>query len=377
MRQLLRRSLFLRKIRFAPYIVLYWIACATVRIRPDRFLFLSDMHLGFTGNFAFLEAELRRQRPEAEIIGLFKRSFSARRSLGDAIRLPFLVASSRVIVLDDTFPIIYSFRIREGARLIQVWHAAGAFKQVGHSRIGLPGGPPAGSDMHKNYTAAPVASEGCRADYAEAFGLDISRVPALGVPRTDAFFDADAVAETRRQVRKRLGVADDERLVLCAPTFRGAGPVTARGTGASVWRDLAAELGPGFRVAVRQHPFVTRQSGELPPELIDASGGDMNELLMGVDVLVTDYSSSIFEYALMRRPYVLYVPDLDEYQDERAFYRPFDFYAAGAVVTEPERLADAVREGRLDRVRLEAMLDEICGALDGHSTERIVRELFL
>jgi CDP-glycerol glycerophosphotransferase (TagB/SpsB family) len=377
MRQLLRRSRILRKVRFLPYAALYAIACLAVRQKVDRYLFLADTHLGFTGNFGFLREELERQKPDAEVIGIFKENFSAPRSLRDIFRLPFLIASSRTIILDDFFPMIYSLRLRPGARLIQVWHAVGAFKRVGHSRAGLPGGLPSGSNVHLNYTAATVPAEGCRADYAEAFGIDPSKVLPLGVPRTDVFFDSKAVASKRVAIRQSFGVEDDIKLVLFAPTFRGTGPTTAYGVDVDAWAKIAADLGAGYRVAVRQHPFVRRLTGELPGELIDASHGDMNELLMATDVLVTDYSSSILEFALLRRPYVLYVPDLDTYEATRSFYRPFDFYAAGAIVTDHTDLVGAIREGRLDHDKLDMLVEEFCSSLDGKSSERIVQQLLL
>lgn len=377
MRQLLRRSRLVRAIRFLPYFTLYTTVSLFTRTRADRYLFLSDAHEGFTGNFAFLKLELERQRPDAEIVGVFKATLNARRPLRDIIRLPYLIATSRTIVLDDFFPVIYSIRLRKGVRLIQVWHAVGAFKQVGHSRAGLPGGPPPGSNMHKNYTAATVPSEGCRADYAEAFGIDIEKVLPLGVPRTDVFFDEEGMTQTRAEVRERLGVADDQKLVVFAPTFRGNGPTTARGTETEVWSEIADELGEGYRVAVRQHPFVRRSDGPLPGNLVDASEGDMNSLLMATDILVTDYSSSILEFALLRRPYVLFVPDLEEYDGQRSFYRPFESYSVGSIVRDSDDLVEAIREGRLDEQRLDALIEEFCSALDGRSTERIVRELLV
>lgn len=377
MRERLRTSRFLRVLRSLPYGVPYWVLARVTRVRPDRFLFLSDSHAGFTGNFHFLREELARQHPGAEIIGLFKPGLRSRRPLRDMVRLPFLLATAGTIVLDDFYPLIYPLRIRPRARLIQVWHAAGAFKQVGHSRAGLPGGPIPGTNIHRNYTDVPVSSTHIRRDYAEAFDIDPSRVKALGVPRTDVFFDPDYVARTRMRVRERLGVDDDQKLVLFAPTFRGNGQLSARTDESADWGRIAEDLGDGYRVVVRRHPFTERHAPPLPDGVLNGAFGDMNELLTATDVLVTDYSSSIFEFALLRRPVVLFVPDLDDYAGARSFYRPFEDYAIGPVVREPGELAAAIRHVQVDDVRLDAFLDEFCSALDGHSSARIVRELFL
>ncbi|WP_223246991.1 CDP-glycerol glycerophosphotransferase family protein [Microbacterium oleivorans] len=377
MRELLRTSRVLRWLRAQPVALPYRILLRITRVRPERFLFLSDSHLGFTGNMGFVRGELLRRMPEAQVAGVFKPHLTARRPVRDVIRLPWLLATSGTIVVDDFYPIIYPLPIRRGARLVQIWHAAGAFKQVGHSRAGLPGGPVPGSDIHRNYTHVPVSSESIRTDYAEAFGIDVSRVQALGVPRTDAFFDADRVTTTRARVRARLGVRDDARVVLYAPTFRGNGQRTARPEESADWGRVAAELGEGFRVVVRQHPFAAKSAPPLPDGVLDGGSEEMNDLLMATDILVTDYSSSIFEFALLRRPVVLFVPDLDDYAGSRSFYRPFDSYAIGPVVREPADLAAALRRAEVDDAVLDTFLEEFCGALDGGSTARIVERMLL
>ncbi|MFP1602659.1 CDP-glycerol glycerophosphotransferase family protein [Microbacterium sp. 2216-1] len=373
-RTLLRKSRVLRLLRFLPYAVPYLLWRAILPIQSDRFLFLSDSRADFDGNIAFLRDELMAQHPGVEVVGIFKTHLAARRPLRDALRLPYLIATSRVIVLDDYYPLIYRFPIRRGARLVQLWHAAGAFKRVGHSRAGLPGGPTPGSEIHRNYTDAVVSSESIRADYAEAFAIPVERVHAWGMPRSDVFFDKQTVAATRARVRAELGITDDERFVVYAPTFRGNGQRSAAAAPPVDWASLAAELGAGWRIGVRQHPFVRTE--RLPAGIIDAASiPDMNDLLMATDVLVTDYSSSIFEFALLRRPVVMFVPDLTAYTGARSFYRPFNDYALGPVAVDASELPGAVRGAAVDEQRFTAFLDEFCGALDGHSSARIAAQL--
>lgn len=374
MRERLRGSRILHAIRFLPYLIPYGIWRTLTRIRSDRVLFLSDSHAGFSGNMEFLRAALVERHPDVQVVGVFKPSLAARRSWRDFVRLPFLIATSRVIVLDDFYPLIYRFRIRSGARLVQIWHAAGAFKQVGHSRAGLLGGPLPGSRIHRNYTHAVVSSEGIVDDYAEAFGIPRSRVHAWGMPRSDVFFDAAARDSLRTDVRRRLGIGDDERFVLFAPTFRGNGQRSATAAPEADWAGIAGELGDGWRIGIRQHPFV--RTGTLADGLIDASVvSDMNDLLMAVDVLVTDYSSAIFEFALLARPIVFFVPDLADYTGARAFYRPFEDYAVGPVVPTGDALAAAIRTARVDESSRAVFLDEFCGALDGRSSARVADEI--
>jgi len=380
LRSLLRRSRILQRWRFAPYALAYALVARFTRVRAGRVLFLSDSRAGYSGNIALLRDEIARQDPDAEAVGLFKPSMKSRRPLKDIVRLPWLAATAQTIVLDDFYPLIYPFRIRSESRLLQVWHAAGAFKQVGYSREGLPGGPLPGSIIHRNYTDATVSSEAIRPDYAEAFGINVSRVRALGVPRTDVFFDTDRIEAAARDVRVRYGIGEEKRIVLYAPTFRGNGQVTATFDYETVdWEGLVRDLGDDWVVMVKMHPFVKPLTVARPDVtgIIDVTADrEITQLLMAADVLVTDYSSTIFEYALLKRPIVFFCPDLEEYTASRDFYYPFGKYITGPLVTDTAQLASAITSAHDDN-RHDEFLDFFMGACDGRSTERITRELIL
>ncbi|MFT4213951.1 MAG: CDP-glycerol glycerophosphotransferase family protein [Microbacterium sp.] len=378
-RRRLRRSRLLRRGRFAPYKAMYrfWSRRPVV---PGRTLFLSDARADFSGNFAFLRDELLRQDPDADIRAVFKPSLKTPRPLRDIWQLPRLMASAQTIVLDDYYPIVYPLTIRPESRLLQVWHAAGAFKRVGWSRVGLPGGPVPTSPVHLNYTDATVSSEGVRADYAEAYGIDIAKVHALGVPRTDIFFDAEAIASASAMIRARYGVPESRRIALFAPTFRGDGQRSARFDFGSVdWQQLADSLGDEWTLMVKMHPFVAPLDESVPGlrGVIDVTRDrEMTELMMAADVLITDYSSAIFEFSLLNRPIVFFCPDLLEYTASRDFYRPFGRYVVGPLVTDGDELATAIMTATATEVA-SAFHEEFLSACDGHSSERIVRELIL
>lgn len=375
-RRFLRRSALLHRWRFALYATAYALAKRVIRVRRDRILFLSDSRSGFSGNFGFLVDELRRQRPDAEIFGVFKPNLGSRRKLRDMLRLPWLIASAQTVVVDDFYPIIYPFKIRPETRLLQVWHASGAFKKVGWSRVDLPGGPVPGSLTHRNYTDAIVGAETTRANYAEAFGIDVAKVHPLGIPRTDIFFDQDRIARTAATIRERYGIAEGTRIALFAPTFRGNGQLTAYYDLEQVpWDEVTARLGDDWVVMVKMHPFV--QHVATPPGVIDASDErELNDLLMASDVLITDYSSAIFEYALLDRPVVFFCPDLEDYTAARDFYYPFDDFVTGPLVTRGDDLADAILTARTGPATA-AFRARFLSACDGHASERVVRDILL
>ncbi|MDR0432502.1 MAG: CDP-glycerol glycerophosphotransferase family protein [Bifidobacteriaceae bacterium] len=376
-RAIVRRSLFAQRWRYVYYIAAYALWRRVLRVDPWQVAFLSDSRGRVSGNLAYLRAEIVRQSPRTRVVAVLRPSGRRPRSLSQMLRLPLVLARSRVVVLDDFYPMIYQLNLRPETDLGQVWHAVGAFKRVGHSRAGLPGGPVPGSRIHRNYTWATASSEAVRPDIAESFGIDASRVHALGVPRTDPLFDEQAVASARQRVRARLGMADGTKLVLFAPTFRGHGARTAHYDLDLVdMPRLAQTLGPDWLVAVKLHPFIPPMP-PLPGIADVTAERELTELLMAADVLVTDYSSAIFEAAMLRCPVVFFAPDIAEYTASRDFYRPFERYLIGPLVTEPASLAAAIEQAHVDDAVLAPFLAEFTSACDGHSAARIAAQLVL
>lgn len=201
-----------------------------------------------------------------------------------------------------------------------------------------------------------------------------------GYPRNDVL--VTATAQDVAAARRALGVADDATTVLYAPTHRD----TDTGFTARIDLDRFAEaLGPDVVVLVRTHyyypgaPDITPRTGG--GRIIDVSRHPRVEpLLLAADVLVTDYSSIMFDYANLDRPIVSFVPDWEEYRSVRGVY--FDLLACppGVTVTDADDLADVIRSGAHDSAAAAAtrqsFRSEFCTFDDGRAAERVARTVF-
>ena len=110
--------------------------------------------------------------------------------------------------------------------------------------------------------------------------------------------------------------------------------------------------------------------------MIDVSDHpELNDLMLVSDVLVTDYSSAIFEFALLGRPMAFFAPDLAAYESERGFY--FDYRAGvpGPILASSEDLAAYLRAGTFDLDRVRRFAAESFDVADGRATERFVTEV--
>jgi CDP-ribitol ribitolphosphotransferase len=130
-------------------------------------------------------------------------------------------------------------------------------------------------------------------------------------------------------------------------------------------------------VLFKHHPFISHRI-DVPhayrDRLIEATDVpiDVNDLLFSVDLLITDYSSIVFEFSVLNRPMVLFAYDLDEYIAERDFYVPFEEFVPGPIVRTFPELLDVIRRGDLQQDKVEAFAAKHFAHLDGQSTDRVI-----
>ncbi|MER7330540.1 MULTISPECIES: bifunctional glycosyltransferase family 2 protein/CDP-glycerol:glycerophosphate glycerophosphotransferase [unclassified Micromonospora] len=203
----------------------------------------------------------------------------------------------------------------------------------------------------------------------------------VGYPRNDRL--VTATAEEVLRLRAEFGLGLGERVVLYAPTHREHLPGYRPPFDPERLLDV---LGPAGRLLMRSHYFHDRDRRARRPvdrdRVRDVSGHPrVEDLYLVADVLVTDYSSAMFDYAVLDRPIVVYAPDWEAYRLARGVY--FDLLAEppGAVATSFADLLDLFRAGGVDsaeattaRQRFRA---RFCALEDGHAAERVVRRVFL
>ncbi|MBA3260943.1 MAG: CDP-glycerol glycerophosphotransferase family protein [Thermoleophilaceae bacterium] len=342
------------------------------------------------GNLVAIRDEIARRHPGVRItvvadspgggIGGKLRAATA------AVVAGYLLARARLFIVDDYFFPVYVVQPRRGTRTVQVWHASGAFKKMGHSLTGKTFGADAALRsrvrIHANYDICLISSRAVLPHYAEAFDQPPERfISHIGIPRTDRFFDADAVERASAEVRTRYRLPSDRRVILYAPTFRGDRITDARHSDDLNLHALRRDLSEDHIVLVRLHPFV-RARPRIGPELAgfvhDVSDHpDINALMLVSDLLVTDYSSAIFEFSLLGRPMAFFAPDLDAYERERGFYFDYRSGVPGPVFTETDALARWIREGPVDLERIRRFRDASFEIADGQASRRFVDEVVI
>ncbi|MFI5225141.1 MAG: CDP-glycerol glycerophosphotransferase family protein [Candidatus Limnocylindrales bacterium] len=354
--------------------VVGWLALVLPR-HPRRVVIATARTTRLEGNLAFIHAAIRRLRPDVECVLLLEPygyGFGAK--LRYAIRLVRGMVQLRtagLVVVDNAWLPIHVAPHPGSTTVVQVWHAVGALKRFGADTTGGLVEPER-TFLHRYYDHVVCAGESDRVPYAAALRTPVERVLPLGAPRTDFFFDEAAMAAARERVLVAHPSLAGRTVVLCAPTFRGRGrarTAAAHFDGAA----LRAGLPDEYILVLKSHP-------NLDPSLTPTTGFDVvaepdseiNELLVAADVLVTDYSSSIFEWVLLRRPLVLIVADLDRYEADPGLYLDYRTDMIGTQVRDAAAAAAAIRERRFDPSGYDSFIARHLGASDGRASERFV-----
>ncbi len=268
---------------------------------------------------------------------------------------------------------------RPGQTVVQTWHGT-PLKLLGNDR-------PVNRDR-ANYKKLQV---GLSSDWdyllaQNSYAAEIFRdayfydgpLLELGYPRNDplATTSADEVA----RIRAGLGIAPDQKVVLYAPTWRdGEGHIV--GYLDLEW--LTKQLGPDYVLLLRGHTNSLRPGARVfGTNIIDATSHPLlNELLLAADIVITDYSSIMFDYTVTGKPIQFFVPDYDDYRDRRrGLYFDLAATAPGPVLYNKEDLVESLRSAdRLHTEHAAAYADWVAKFNprdDGKAASRVVDVVF-
>ncbi|WP_052353776.1 CDP-glycerol glycerophosphotransferase family protein [Neobacillus jeddahensis] len=351
------------------------------KVKPNRILFASDSHSNLDGNFKFIYSELIKRDSQLDIRFMLKSSIGTKKTIKELVLLAYYIATARFIIIDDFYPMIYPLKIRSGADLIQVWHAVGAFKKFGFSRSELPGNQLYTSLYHKNYTKVVVSSQSVVKHYAEGFGISKDKIYPIGIPRTDVFFDEQYKHLKRKELLNRYPYIKNKKVILFAPTFRGNGQNSAYYPFEQLDLKLLYEkLNSEYIFFFKLHPFITTKI-DIPAQyqdfFFDHFKQDINELLFITDILITDYSSVCFEFALFDKPMMFYAFDLGEYKYQRDFYFDYHSFIPGNMVRTMDEMVEKIIHGDFSKEKIKDFVDYFYDYKDGLSSKRFVEQLII
>ncbi|MDL5039894.1 CDP-glycerol glycerophosphotransferase family protein [Heyndrickxia coagulans] len=361
--------------------------CCLLPYRPDKITFASYRTDRLEGNLAGLYTELKKSYPGMRYIFLFKKMNATKTGklsyVLHMLRACRHIATSAYFIIDDYyFPLYLIKRIRD-TEVIQLWHAAGAFKKFGYSTAGKSFGPSEAYTkhvpIHSNYSKVVVSSSEVIPFYAEAFRMPEEDIVPLGLPRTDVLFRKENGLRARQKLFSRYPELRGKKLILYAPTFRGKSHGNTKTDIGPNFSAMKKRLGAKYALIVKLHPYLPTATPARP----ELSGFvyqldedfSTEEILLLSDFLITDYSSIIFDYSLLNRPIAFFAKDLDAYEQERGFYYDFGSFVPGPVFDRTESLAQWIQNGPYDLEKVQQFAQRFFDDFDGKAARRIAETL--
>lgn len=356
-------------------------------LKEKRVLFLSDERKELGGNFKAVYDMLPDE--EYEKVLALKGNRYAKRGIRAKIELLINLSTSKYILLEDLVQATSHIKVRKGQELIQLWHGAGAFKKFGHSRES--------SDLkrihkgYKKYTRVITSSEAIRPCYAEAFSVSMDKVKATGIPRTDIFFDKEYINSKKEELYQEYPFLKGKKVILFAPTYRGTQFSDAHyGIEKLDLEEIYSIFSKQNYIFIfKWHPFLYNRIEKSKTKEYDgykkhpdfyydlSKERDINDLLLVTDILITDYSSVIFDYVFMNKPIVYFTYDYKEYvENGRGLYFPFEEYVYGNVAKDSKELVKAIQANSMEEEARSKFVQKFMSACDGHSTEKVINWVF-
>ena len=283
--------------------------------------------------------------------------------------LKSFASADAVVICNYFLPISIPYHRRD-TFVLQLWHASGACKKFGHDADDdlprfYPGNPLAGCD------AVTVSSQTCVRPFSSALGIPQDRVLPVGTSITDFYLDQNFIQAARNNFYTANPELAGKKIVLWIPTFRGPARHPDTQVGIDAIQALKGKLPSDYALLIRLHPHVDSELNSA------AARSPVEQLLPVVDLLISDYSSIIFDYALLGRPMLFFMPDRAEYMKRRGLYLDLE-ELPGPIVTDGSLLMDAIYnvEHTFNYQKLNCFREKYLSACDGHSTDRIASLLY-
>lgn len=345
-------------------------------IDQKKVLFISYVGKGFGDNGKYIAQALHEKAPNLKLVWITNETESLpdyvipvrRRSLKRLYH-----SSTAKFWIDNCRKIKYE-RKRKQQYYIQTWHGGIALKQVEKD---------AEAHLEADYVRSAQKdsamvnlmvsnSRFCTDMYRRAFWYE-GEILECGSPRVDILFSC--ASDQKIQIKKKLGLQAEDHIILYAPTFR-------KDKGTECYRidfkrilEALSRDGSEWKFAVRLHPNIADQADFLQydDDIMNATSyPDMYELMAVSDILITDYSSVMFEAGFVKKPVFLFATDIEDYKQDRNFYFDLEQLPFPLATTNEELIS---RIEHFSKSEYEASVVEFNQSLGlketGHASEKV------
>lgn len=306
-------------------------------------------------DFKMLEDQINEDYPDYDVVILSKR---IEKNIFGLISYIFHLllqmkhmANSQIIILDTYCIPVSILKQRKETKIIQIWHAAGAFKKFGYSILDKEEGSSSkiamAMKMHYNYSYVCTSSEYCLPYFAEAFHVPYDKMVIYPLPHFDLLNNEKYKKNVKNKIIKNYPqLQKDKKIILYAPTFRKDDVKMEQ----NILKLIDSIDMNKYQLIIKLHPL--DESEIKDKRIILDKKFSTTDMLIIADYVISDYSAIIYEASFLHKPLFFYVFDFDLYYKKRNFYIDFNEDMPGFISSDPNRIMEAIENEKYDISRI-------------------------
>ncbi len=317
--------------------------CLKVR---NKVVFISRQSDRPSIDILLMRETIREKSPETKVVILSRQMHNKILYAFHILRQMAHIASAKTVVLDSYCIPVSVLKHRPGLTIIQMWHSIGSMKKFGYAMLGEE----EGSDpeiarilcMHRNYTWILISSFEYLQDYIEGFHTDGSNVLEIPLPRADLLRDEAFIQRRREEIKQKQYYYQNKINIVYAPTFRKQPTEQDQ---ESIKKLIDRVDFRKYNLIYKPHPVSTLEVHD--PRVIVSHMNNI-DMLAVADVVITDYSSIIYEAGLVGRPVYLYTYDWETYKEKRFFNLDLEQDVPALFTPSADEILNAIERQEFD-----------------------------
>ncbi|QGJ66455.1 CDP-glycerol--glycerophosphate glycerophosphotransferase [Bacillus velezensis] len=284
------------------------------------------------------------------------------------LKAVLILFKSKAVITDNYFLMTSVLNRRPQTTCIQVWHANGSLKKFGLEDVTNQNRPASDisrfKKVYRSFDFVTVGSDAMADVFKKSFGIRDGQLLKTGVPLTDVYYE-----EHKTELKHKW----PKKIILYAPTFRDYDMQSFRLPFTE--EQLTNALNGEYMLLVKLHPAVLHHiSASFESQLIkNVSDMRLHDLLKAADILITDYSSVPFEFALLNKPIFFFTYDLEEYDRKRGLIDNYTSVIPGKACHDSEALLEEMTKKPFDAEEMKRFSDKWNMYSDGNSSEALLK----
>ncbi|AYV17238.1 CDP-glycerol glycerophosphotransferase family protein [Bacillus velezensis] len=284
------------------------------------------------------------------------------------LKAVLVLFKSKVVITDNYFLMTSVLNRRPQTTCIQVWHANGSLKKFGLEDVTNQNRPASDisrfKKVYRSFDFVTVGSDAMADVFKKSFGIRDGQLLKTGIPLTDVYYE-----EHKPELKHKW----PKKIILYAPTFRDYDMQSFRLPFTE--EQLTNTLNGEYMLLVKLHPAVLHHiSASFESELIkNVSDMRLHDLLKAADILITDYSSVPFEFALLNKPIFFFTYDLEEYDQKRGLIDNYTSVIPGKACHDSEALLEEMTKKPFRAEEMKRFSDKWNMYSDGNSSSKLLQ----